>query len=204
MTVGTRSGFHTYTDFCELVGEDKKADLIDGEIYMASPDNTDANDLFLWLICLIKDFVDLRELGKVFGSRVACRLDNKNGPEPDILFVRQSRRHLIKRGHIVGPPDLVIEIVSPGSVERDYEKKRKQYGRFGVSEYWIIDEDLKKVTLLRLDGKGQYREAKPRKGILHSQVLPGFWLRVEWLWRETRPKKFEALGDFGRRYEHSS
>jgi hypothetical protein len=49
------------------------------------------------------------------------------------------------------------------------------------------------VTLLRLDARGKYREVKPRKGVLHSRVLPGFWLRVEWLWPDTRPRKTEAL-----------
>jgi len=44
-----RTGPYTFDDFCEMVREDQKADLIDGVIYMASPENTEANDLFVWL-----------------------------------------------------------------------------------------------------------------------------------------------------------
>jgi Uma2 family endonuclease len=111
---------------------------------------------------------------------------------------------LIKRGHVDGPPDLAMEIVSPESVERAYEKKRKQYEQAGVPEYWIIDEDMKKVTLLRLDARGKYREVRPRRGILRSQVVPGFWVRVEWLWQETRPDNLEALKQItGRDDEHT-
>src|SRR5204862_4977494 len=100
MKLATRAGPCTFEDFCFLVKEGQKADLIDGVIYMASPENTDANDLFCWLLTLMRLFARAKKLGKVFGSRVALRLDNKNGPEPDILFMRAGRLHLIKRGHI--------------------------------------------------------------------------------------------------------
>jgi Uma2 family endonuclease len=127
-------------------------------------------------------------LGKVYGSRVAFRLAERQGPEPDIAFVRTDRLHLVQRGFVNGPPDLAVEIVSPESVERDYEKKRKQYQDAEVPEYWIVDEIEQEVTLLRLDLKGQYREARPRKGVLRSEVLPGFRLKPEWLWQSPLPK----------------
>jgi Uma2 family endonuclease len=193
MSTVTRSGSYTFDDFCLLVKDGQKADLIDGVIYMASPENTDANDLFVWLLGLIADFVEARELGKVYGSRVAFRLGERQAPEPDVAVVLKERAHLIKRGYVEGPPDLAVEIVSPESVERDYEKKRKQYEDAKVPEYWIVDEMEQKVTLLQLGARGKYREARPRKGVLHSAVLPGFWLRPEWLWQQPLPKKTEVL-----------
>ena len=86
-----------------------------------------------------------------------------------------------------------MEIVSPESVERDYETKRELYQNAGVEEYWIVDEVEQKVTLLRLAANGKYREVRPKKGELHSQVVPGFWIRPEWLWQEPLPKKVEVL-----------
>jgi Uma2 family endonuclease len=192
MTTATHTGTCTFAEFLLLVKEDQKADLIDGVIHMASPDNTDANDLFIWLVRLMGDFVELKDLGKLYGSRVAFRLDERGGPEPDIAYVRTDRLHLVQHGYIDGPPDLALEIVSPESVERDYELKRKQYREAGVPEYWIVDEILQKVTLLRL-AAGRYREVRPKKGELHSQVLTGFWLRPEWLWQDPRPKKTDVL-----------
>jgi Uma2 family endonuclease len=188
-----RPGFHTFDDFCALVPDGQKADLIDGVIHMASPDSMENDDLGTWFLRLLGDFVDVRDLGKVTGSRRAYKLDDANSPEPDIAVVHKKRLHLERRRSFLGAPDLAVEIVSPDSVDRDYEKKRRLYEEAGVSEYWIIDQDIKQVMLLRLDSKGQYREVKPKKGILHSQVLPGFWIRVEWLWKETRPSKFAAL-----------
>jgi Uma2 family endonuclease len=192
-TVTKRSGVFTYDDFCARVSEEQKADLIDGVIYMASPENTDANELMLWLAALMTFFAQRNKLGKVYGSRVACRFDDKNAPEPDILFVLAANLNRVKRGGIAGPADLAMEIVSPDSVERDYVKKKKQYQRFGIREYWIIDQEEKKVTLFRLDDKGKYREVRPRRGVFHSNVLMGFWLDPNWLWQETLPDLAETL-----------
>jgi Uma2 family endonuclease len=186
----------TFDDFCVLVKDGQKADLIDGVIYMASPDNLGANKLFVWLITLIDRFVEAQDLGgDVYGSRAAFKLDETNSPEPDVAYVSKERLHLAQKGHFQGPPDLAIEIVSPESVERDYNKKRRQYQRFGVAEYWIVDELTQKVTLLHLDPKGKYREIRPKKGELHSKVLPGFWIRPEWLWQTPRPKKSKVLNE---------
>ncbi len=188
-----RTGDFTYEDFCSLVKDGQKGDLIDGVIHMASPENTRANDLEGWLLMVMRGFVRRRKLGKVYVSRVAYCLDKKNAPEPDIGFVGTANAHRIKSGQVEGPPDLAIEIVSPESVERDYDKKRRQYEHFGVPEYWIVDEDERKVTLLRLDAKGKYREIRPRKGILTSQILPGFWLDPLWLWQDPLPDELDTV-----------
>jgi Uma2 family endonuclease len=191
--VKDRPGPYTFADFCQIVYPDQKADLIDGVIYLSAPEGTRENQLFCWLFSLIADCAEQRELGRVFISRVALRLDDRNVPEPDILFVRSEHRQRILRECVNGPGDLVIEIVSPDSVERDYERKRLLYERFGVTEYWIVDEEMREVTLLRVGPKGKYREVKPHKGELHSEVLSGFWLKPEWLWQDPRQKKRDIL-----------
>ena len=182
----------TFEQFCAIVDGDQKADLIDGVIYMASPDNMDANELFVWLVSLLHGFVQAKELGKVYGSRAAFRLNKTNAPEPDIAFVSKHRLGAVRRGNFEGPPDLAVEIVSPESVERDYEKKRRQYEKAGVREYWIVDEMEQRVTLLRLH-RGKFREARARKGVLTSKVLPGFWLRPAWLWQRPLPNTIDTL-----------
>ncbi len=189
----TRRGVFTYDDFCALIREDQKADLIDGVIYMASPENKKANGLFIWLVTVLQLYVRRRKLGEIYGSRFACRLDDTNAPEPDILFVAAANLKRIKYGGVEGPPDLAIEIVSPESVERDYDDKRRQYQKFKIPEYWIIDEDERKVTLLRRDARGKYREVASRKGIFHSHVIEGFRLDPKWLWQDPFPDELETL-----------
>jgi Uma2 family endonuclease len=189
----TKERLYSFEDFCFLVKDGDKADLIDGVIYMSSPDNTDANRLNVWLVSLVFLFVDAKDLGEVFVSRVAYRLGDSDGPEPDLGFVRKDRLHLVRRGHLAGRPDLAMEIVSPDSIERDYVKKHRQFERARIPEYWIIDEIEKKVTLLQLGRDGRYREVRPLKGVLRSKVLPGFWLRTSWLWQQPLPKMQRVL-----------
>ncbi len=193
MSTASHHALYTFEDFRALVKDGQKADLIDGVIYVASPENTEANNLFVWLLGVMDTFAEENELGEVFGTRVAFRLGDRGGPEPDIAFVRKDRLHLVEEGFVRGAPDLAVEIVSPDSIDRDYERKREQYQQAGVLEYWIVDPLERKVTLLRLGKDGEYREVRPRKGILQSKALPGFWLRIEWLFQEPLPKKSTAL-----------
>ncbi len=193
MSIPPRFQPFTFEDFCVLVKDGQKGDLIDGVIYMASPDNTEANELFVWLVSLMYIFAQLNDLGKVYGSRVAFKLGEHDSPEPDIGFVPKARLASVKRGNVQGPPALAVEIVSPESEDRDYKRKRRQYEGAGVTEYWIIDEIKQKVTLLRLDAKGKYREVRPQKSKLHSTAMPGFWVRPAWMWSETRPHLLDAL-----------
>jgi len=193
MTSALKQYQYTFDDFCVLVKDGQKADLLDGVIYVASPDNLDANRLFLWLAGLIDDFVEEQDLGEVFGSRVAFRLDETSAPEPDIAFVAKDRLTSKRRGFFKGPPDLAIEIVSPESVERDYHEKKAKYEKEGVREYWIVDEMKQHVRLLRLSAKSKYREVAAKQGVLHSDVLTGFWLKPSWLWQQPRRRKSAVL-----------
>lgn len=195
MQLKSRSRLRTFDDFCVLVKDGQKADLIDGVIYMASPDSLETNNLFVWLIGLIEFFIEDRELGELFGSRAAFRLDNYNSPEPDIAFVRAFRLPRVKGGHFNGAPDVAIELVSLDSVDRDYVVKREKYRQAGVSEYWIIDEIVQRVTMLRLDSRGRYREVKPHNGVYFSETITGFWFRPEWLWQNPLPKKLAILNE---------
>ena len=185
----------SFEDFCFLIKDKQKADLIDGVIYMASPDNTHAFRLSKWLMGLLDDYVIERDLGEIFGFRVAFRLDETNGPEPDIAFVKKSRLHLDKKGFFDGSPDVAMEVVSPESVERDYEKKKRLYEEHGVREYWIIDEMEERVTLFRLNKKGKYQEIRAKEEVYYSDVIEGFWLDPNWLWQSPRPRKSAVLAE---------
>ena len=187
-----RSGNITFAEYCASIHDGEKADLLNGVIYMASPDNTDNSDLQSWLQALLFEFIGIYRLGKLFTSRVAFKLNNKNAPEPDIAFVSAKEAKRIKRGYVEGPPDLAIEIVSPESVYRDYYQKREIYEKAGVLEYWIIDPDEKKATFYIRKGS-RYVEGKVVKHYWHSQVLKGLSLDVRWFWSAHRPRIFDVL-----------
>ncbi|MGH7171617.1 MAG: Uma2 family endonuclease, partial [Gemmataceae bacterium] len=167
-------------------------DSTHGVIYLAPPETPDANQLFGWLLTCVKLYADRTKQGAVFASRVAFRLANDQGPEPDIAFIRTEHLDRVKRSHVEGPPDFVMEIVAPDSVERDYYLKRARYEEYGVPEYWIIDDWERKITLFQRK-EGKYRPARLRKGKLHSSILHGFSLQPESLWQESLPDELEMV-----------
>jgi len=193
-TAALRRPLTTFEEFCALIPEGQKADLIDGVIYMASPDNIEGNDLYAWLYALMSFFIDAKELGgKLNISRVAYRLSPRTGPEPDIGYIGPEKLDKVRHGYIDAAPDLAIEIVSEDSVTRDYELKRTAYEKAGVREYWIIDPLEEKVTLLRLSRDGVFKQVRPRAGRFVSKVIDGFWFDPAWFWRQPLPSKIKIL-----------
>ena len=80
------------------------------------------------------------------------------GVQPDILFVSNERRHIVEEAGLVGAPDLVVEVLSPSTAERDRGAKRRLYERQGVREYWIVDPSENHVDVYRF---GPGTEAGP-------------------------------------------
>ena len=87
-----------------------------------------------------------------------------------------------------GPADLVVEIMSPESVQRDRVTKYEEYQEAGVQEYWLIDPLSHQVNFFERNEQGQYH-ATPISAddIYHSKVLAGLWIKTEWLWQSPPP-----------------
>jgi len=177
-------------EFVQRVGDGQKADLLDGVIYMASPDSPEAAEVNGFLQTLLNYFTRRRKLGKVYGPRSAFRLfpDSAESwaPEPDVAFVLGERTKLWKGSVFQGPPDMAVEIVSTDSIDRDTITKRDAYERAGVREYWIIDLIQGKCTFLRLE-RGTYREVPASGTVFRSEVVQGFWLDTGWLFADELP-----------------
>lgn len=182
----TPTGTTTFTEFMELIPEDQKADLLEGVIFMASPENSEHNKLLRWLTMVLGSFIEARGLGELTINKVAYRLSDRSAPEPDLGFVAAQRVDRIKPGYVDGPPDLAVEIVSPDSIDRDYEYKRARYEAGGVGEYWIIDPLERTATFLVREGE-RFVERTPRDHVYRSRVLEGLELDVRWLWQRPLP-----------------
>lgn len=180
-------GTITFEEFCDLVTEDQKADLLDGVIYLASPESIEHNKLLSWLHVVLMQFVEGRGLGHLTVNKVAYRLSDHTAPEPDLAFVSKKHIDRLKRGYVDGPPDLAIEVISPDSIERDYENKRGRYEEGGVLEYWIIDPMEQTATFLVREG-ASFVERQPEDHLYKSKVLEGFELDVRWLWQRPLPR----------------
>jgi Uma2 family endonuclease len=78
-------------------------------------------------------------------------------------------------------PELIFEIVSPGrrSRNRDYVKKRSDYGRLGVNEYVVVDRFKKQVTVHRLTARGYGKQVLTRGDTYTSRLLPGLAIALD-------------------------
>lgn len=184
----------TVEEFYRLVPDGQKADLIDGVIYMASPDSRRANRLTGFVFYLFQGFLEARGIGgEVFFSRYACRLSEFSAPEPDVAYVGPERVGLLEPGGMRGGPDIAVEVVSRESRHRDYDDKRRLYEEAAVPEYWIIDPIQQRIEFLVLE-EGRYRLAPLESNrIFRSRALPGFWIDVDWLLSDPLPPATQCL-----------
>ena len=186
----------SFEEYLELDHERGLAEWIDGEVHFYVGATAAHQRIVQFLSFLLAGFLESTTGGQVFpGGLVVRAAPLGNAREPDIVVVTAANRSRVKPSFVDGPPDLVVEVVSNDSVERDYETKRTEYAAAGVPEYWIVDARSSTVSSLFLSLRGGLYEAIPvDSGIVRSTVLPGFWLKPEWL-SEEHPAPLARLND---------
>ena len=99
------------------------------------------HQLFLYYLAkAIEEFATRHGLGITLIAPLDVVLSDDDVLQPDIVFVSNERRSIIRKGlNVQGAPDLVVEVLSPSTAQRDRTIKRERYARFGVREYWIAD-----------------------------------------------------------------
>ena len=169
----------TYADYC-LTPDNERYELLGGELIVAPAPNSAHQITVMELGTLLHMFVKARGLGQVFFAPYDVVLSETDVVQPDLLFISNERAYIITPANARGAPDLVVEILSPSTAERDRTFKRALYARYGVSEYWLVDPDARTITVLLLDD-GAFAEAA-RYGTgqtLTSPTLPGFTANLD-------------------------
>ncbi|NSW79696.1 MAG: Uma2 family endonuclease [Chthonomonadetes bacterium] len=186
----------SYEQFLQWADEDVHAEWVDGEVIVFMPPKDRHQDIVTFLVTLLRNFADSFGIGVVRVAPFEMRL-SPSGPsrEPDILFISAENLHRLTEERVEGPADLVIEVVSQDSVRRDRQQKFAEYQSFGVREYWLVDSQTPegKAEAFTLNEQGVYEPIPVQEGVIHSRVIPGFWLRVEWLGTDTMPDAFTAF-----------
>jgi Uma2 family endonuclease len=186
--------FVSEDEFYRDAHEDSDWEYLDGRLVMHSPASDRHEDLFSFLMTLVRGYLDARRVGIVRGSRYPMRLDPRWSPEPDLLVVRQTRRHLLGANRLEGAADLVIEIASDSDPGLDLREKLPRYREAGIDEIWLVNPFEQSF---RVDTRqpGGYTSRVLTSGRLDSTVLPGFWLEVSWLWGAELPSTLDCLRD---------
>src|SRR5436309_7916635 len=138
MLEGTAPGGPRMTEeeFVSWCDEDTNAEWVEGLVILKEPVSGEHDQIAWWLRTLLQHYVEHRGLGLVSGPQFCVRLPRRpSRREPDVVFVAAARRDVVRPNHIEGPPDLVIEVVSPESQSRDRREKYLEYEAAGVGEY---------------------------------------------------------------------
>jgi len=171
----------TYEEYFSLPEDTRPCELIDGELYMPPAPISRHQRILINLLRAIDHFVREKNLGDVYISPVDVILDRARPLilQPDLLFVSQGRRHIIQE-RIEGAPDLVVEVLSPGSAIRDRTEKAVWYGQYGVREYWLVDPETRTIEVRRLSTEGYETLGVYGPGqVFASEILPGLVLPVD-------------------------
>jgi len=188
----------SYEEFLEWTDEDMNAEWVDGEVIMTSPASDEHQDESGFLTSVLRIFVRHHRLGWVRNAPFQMKTGpNLPGREPDIVYLAPEHLDRLKRTFIDGPADLAVEIMSPESEERDRGDKFKEYATGGVSEYWLINPMQRWAEFYRLESGRYHTIFAGSEGVFRSEVLPGFWLKVEWLWQQPKPAELDVLRELG-------
>ncbi|MDP9364888.1 MAG: Uma2 family endonuclease [Chloroflexota bacterium] len=178
-------------------GESKQSEWVDGEVILFMPPKTVHALLGFFLARLLASYADLFGLGQVIPAPFEMRLA-RSAREPDLLFVARAHLDRLTPERLVGPADLVVELISDSSVRRDRLEKFTEYAMAGVPEYWLFDPRPGRQQALfhQLNEEGVYEAITPdAEGRYFSVALPGFWLRTEWLWQSPLPSPAACLAE---------
>jgi len=133
--------------------------LIQGIIVMSPSPSFFHQQIVGYLHRKIGSYLDDHPLGVVVVSPCDVRLDDQTVFDPDIFFVRKSNLRVVIDRTVEGPPDLVIEVLSPSNAREDREFKRQAYARAGVEEMWIVDPEARAIEVHSL---AQGEDASPQ------------------------------------------
>lgn len=145
-----RSARWTYAEFARLPGEgSKRHEIIAGELVVTAAPRPDHQRVATRLVVALHEHVDAHNLGEVFVGPIDVLFAEGDYFEPDAVFVRSGREHIVSDRGLEEAPDLVVEIVTPSTAARDRGIKLDRYRLYGVPEYWIVDPDEGTLTVWR-------------------------------------------------------
>ena len=178
----------TYDDFLLFPDDGKRHELIDGEHYVTPSPNVRHQEILGRLHLLIGTWLQGHRVGKIFVAPLDVLFSRFDVVEPDLLYVSKERAaEVLSVQHLTGAPDLVIEIASPGTRNRDETIKRRLYERSSVTEYWVVDPDIDVIRIYRRSGERFERPvelSREADDVLTTALLPGLEMPLARVFRD--------------------
>ncbi len=148
--------------------------LIDGEVVIGMPPILKHQDIVREILILLA-LIARKVGGKAYDSPIEVRLDDDNVFEPDVLYIKPDNLAITQQDEkrIVGAPNLVVEVLSPGTAKYDRQEKYQAYEQHGVGEYWIVDPVHETIEVWTLGEDRQFvrQGAYGKTGTFQSVTL---------------------------------
>jgi Uma2 family endonuclease len=176
---GPSQGQWTYADYAAIPDDGKRYEVVKGVLYMSPSAIPPHQDISLEIAAYLRQFVKLTGRGLIF-AEMDVELTPGDVLRPDVLVVLKEHYSRIGSSHIIGAPDLVVEILSPSTMSSDFHEKRDAYERAQVPEYWIVSPGERVVQLFVLE-KGLYRSFGAFQGddVLPTRIAPDWSVPVK-------------------------
>jgi Uma2 family endonuclease len=182
--MATRGGVRYKADYIWETPDDGNIyEVIDGELYVTPPPVWGHQFSLGKLYIHVGGHVYDHGLGYVVTAPTGVVLDEGTGVEPDLLYISRERAHIISERGVEGAPDLVVEVLSPSTRNRDLGIKMQRYAAAGILHYWIVAPRDRTLTTYRLVEGGYEATGIYGTGdILRPELFPGLEIRIEDLW----------------------
>jgi len=170
----------TYADYLRFPDDGLRHEIIDGEHYVTAAPATRHQRISRNLLYLIQTYLETHPVGELFGAPFDALLSEFDIVVPDLIYLSHERSTFLTSKNLQGPPDLVIEILSPSTKSRDRKLKRDLYERVGVREYWVVDPEADQVEIYRSNENTFGAPVTvPRTGAIMTPLLPDFELPLD-------------------------
>jgi Uma2 family endonuclease len=178
-----RSGLGPYREADYLgLPDEPRCELLYGRLLVTPSPTARHQHIVVRIVRILADCAD-RHGDQALVSPIDVVLADHSVVQPDVIYVRAARSSIV-RDRIEGAPDLVVEVLSPGTARRDLGEKLRLYAEAGVGEYWIVDPGLQTFEFLVCAGDG-FRVILPDGPTFRSATIPGLELDLEAFWRST-------------------
>ena len=164
----------TTEDYQDLPNDGRQYQIVEGELFVAPAPTPFHQSILGNLYVILRDHLRHHPGGKVFLALFDVYLDKNNVVQPDLSWFSPEREEYISGRGAEGPPDLLIEILSPSTEALDLGLKKEVYARFGVREMWIVDPRMRVVSVFDLTRSTATPEGTfGAEASFGSQVLAG-------------------------------
>jgi Uma2 family endonuclease len=142
-----------YEEYRLLPEDGRRYELIEGDLLVSPAPSSRHQTVSRRLQFELMKALEEAGLAQVFDAPIDVVLEETTCVQPDLVVVSAANAHLITERAIEGVPDVLVEILSPTSLDRDQHLKRKLYQRFAVPEYWVVDPEHGMMVVHRFNGE---------------------------------------------------